>query len=312
MSQPYPYSGFIDDESGPILPPWYTRGWTAQNAESFYIPAPTNPFLQDNFPADQNFTLLVQQFSDNDTNPRGGFLTFWPSDSYTITENGVSYRVIQSLSGTDTWPSVDAGNSPWAFSMEGSGKIFIYRFGSFAVKIASTDNPNLVTDSGDPLTYHVVEHFLGGRQYDITAAFTNNQGNLYDQIIPGTIHPYNFDPMNPMGDLQPWISGHEDEPDPFCTSQSAEATQYVSATINANVNPTSDLVYMAFPVQGTTPVTWFEVDWTSVNYPYSAHALVGPTGGIVDLAAGPYDIWVKISAPPETPVFKAGKLIITP
>ena len=75
----------------------------------------------------------------------------------------------QRFSGTQTFPSLDAGVGPWAFSMEATGKIYIY-LDQLVVKLYATDNPSMVTDSGEPLTYHVIEHFLGGTAFEIGRA----------------------------------------------------------------------------------------------------------------------------------------------
>lgn len=180
----------------------YVEGWTAQNNAAFPAP-PDNGGWLDTFPVDQVYLQLCQYYYDGDSNGLGGFLTFWPSDSFTITENDVTWRVPQRLLGTLTWPYDNAGVSPWAFSMEGSGKIFIWN-GWLTVRLAATDNPNLVTDSGDPLTYHVTEHFKGGREFDITvpgALATATNPTLYAQIVSGSAVPYQYDPIDPMGYL---------------------------------------------------------------------------------------------------------------
>src|SRR5580698_3003720 len=115
MTQPAEFFGDVDDEAGPILPPWYVSGWTAQNRLTANVPAPPNPMFAGDFPADQKYVLLSQYYFDADSDPGGGYLTFWPSDNFTITEDGAVYRVTQRLSGTNTWPSTNAGISPWAF-----------------------------------------------------------------------------------------------------------------------------------------------------------------------------------------------------
>lgn len=195
--EPYPFG--VDDESGPILPPWYVRGWTAQNNAAFPAPPQDTDGWMNTFPIDQLFTTLYQYYYDADSNGLGGYLTFWPSDAFTITEGGVSWRIPQRLLGTLTFPYDNAGTSPWAFSLEGSGKIFIW-MGLLNVRLFNTDNPNLVTDSGNPLTYHVIEHMRGGRQFDITVPSSlTSPSPLYAQIVTGSASPAPFDPQSPMG-----------------------------------------------------------------------------------------------------------------
>ncbi|HEY6018358.1 MAG TPA: hypothetical protein VIY48_00200 [Candidatus Paceibacterota bacterium] len=99
--------------------------------------------------------------------------------------------------------------------------------------------------------------------------------------------------------------------------------EYVKVQIEAEqngaaINPSGDVVQMAFPVQGVDPVTgdWKTASWevaappTVTKTEYWARCLVG-TGGAVALAAGRYDIWIKVTDSPEVPVQYAGVLIVT-
>lgn len=95
---------------------------------------------------------------------------------------------------------------------------------------------------------------------------------------------------------------------------SALDLQYVPAEVTLRdsglvVNLTSDTVTMAFPVVEVAPVggdfkaaTW-ETDATSTPTRYLARCLVGPAG-TVTLAAGLYDVWVKIAHSPELAVIQ--------
>ena len=71
-------------------------------------------------PSDQAFLLLTQAYIDGDSNPRSGYLTFYPSDSFTIREGTNVIRIAQSYLGTQTWPQSNVSTSPWAFSTEAS------------------------------------------------------------------------------------------------------------------------------------------------------------------------------------------------
>jgi hypothetical protein len=208
MSEPYLGLG-NDGEGGNYLSAWYTRGYTAHlgpDGEMVYtslIYAPPEDPTLAGFPIDQAMTVVQGRYFDGDRDPLGGFLTFMPSDAFTITDTdsvslttGASFYIPRRLLGTETWPSVDSGVSPWAFSMEGSGRIFIYE-GLLVARLYATDNPNVVTDSLQPLTYHVTEHFLGGRQYDITVATSTSVLQLNDCIVPGSIQPTAFSPIDP-------------------------------------------------------------------------------------------------------------------
>ncbi len=310
----FPYSGDIDDESGPLWPPFYVRGWTSQNQLTANIPAPQNPDLAANFPSDQLYVVLGQQYNDGDSNRIGGFLTFWPSSAFTITEDNTTWRIPQRLLGTATYPSVDSGVSPWAFSMEDTGKIYIY-LGLLTVKLYATDNPNLVTDNGLPLTYHVTEHFQGGVQFDISVPGASTPGTgLYSLVRPGTLRPWQFDPVNPLGTPQAGLEPPESYPNPFLWVQSHLSTQYVQVTVAAAVNPTSSTVQMAFPLVNVLPVSgdWKTASWVADTAPYICQSMVGPGEyGVVNLPTGLYDIWVQITAGEEDVIFKAGSLEIT-
>ena len=312
-----PYAGDIDDESGPIWPMWYSRGATAQNTvnpltrDQYNIPAPVNPQQALNFPSDQLYVVINQQYNDPDSNPLGGYLTFWPSSAFTVTDSGSSWRVLQRLVGTATWPYVDAGVSPWAFSMEDTGKIYIYQ-GLLIVKLFATDNPGLVTDDGNPLTYHVTEHFLGGQQFDISVPGASAPGTgLYSLVNAGTQSPWQYDPVNPLGTPQAGLTPPEAYPDPLVWTQSHRSTLFVQVTIGASANPTALTVQMAFPPANTDPVSWVAASWAATTAPYTCQAMVGP-GGAVTLGAGNYGIWVQVSIPGGADiVFQAGSLVIT-
>ena len=82
------------------------------------------------------------------------------------------------------------------------------------------------------------------------------------------------------------------------------------------MNPTADTVTMAFTAAGVDPVlgdyktaSW-ETDATTTPSTYYARCLVGP-GGTVTLAAGTYEVWVKITDSPEVPVKRSGTLVVT-
>lgn len=89
----------------------------------------------------------------------------------------------------------------------------------------------------------------------------------------------------------------------------------VSATANGSpVNPTGDIVQLAFVAPGTSPGVsdWKTASWDTVapNGVYTAQCLVGPAG-TVQLAAGVYAVWVKVTDSPEIPVRQAGSVQIT-
>jgi hypothetical protein len=99
---------------------------------------------------------------------------------------------------------------------------------------------------------------------------------------------------------------------------SALALEYVPVNVvylkaGSFINPTGDSVQMAFTTPGVAPTgpdykaAIWETDATSTPTRYNALCLVGP-GGTVTLAAGLYDVWVKVTDSPEIPVEKAFQL----
>jgi hypothetical protein len=98
--------------------------------------------------------------------------------------------------------------------------------------------------------------------------------------------------------------------------QAALSTEYVkvavSAVVNgAVINPTTDTVQMAFPVRGVVPVSgdWKASSWETISGIYYARCLVGPVG-VVQLAAGIFDCWVKVTDSPEVPARRVGQVTI--
>ena len=88
----------------------------------------------------------------------------------------------------------------------------------------------------------------------------------------------------------------------------AASTEYVKVPLVAVVNgviidPTSDVVKMAFPLRGVAPVAgdWKTGSWETLGTQRYARCLVGPSGGTVTLAAGVlYDAWLQVFDSPET------------
>lgn len=90
------------------------------------------------------------------------------------------------------------------------------------------------------------------------------------------------------------------------------STEYIRvpviATENGNaVDPTADVVQMAFPAHNTEPATWFTASWETAGSLHFARCLIGPAG-VTTLAAGLYDVHTKIADSPEIPVKRAGLL----
>lgn len=89
----------------------------------------------------------------------------------------------------------------------------------------------------------------------------------------------------------------------------------VSATENgAAINPTSGTAHFAFIPESqdnASPAAsaWVAGSWETGTDEYWARCLVGPSG-TTTLAAGSYDVWVKVTKAPETVVSRVGTLSI--
>ena len=316
VSQAYP-NQVVDGEWAHITPPWYEYGWVIQGMDpQTFTPLPPNqlnPSLL--FPADQVMVQLNQYYFDADRNPLSGYLTFWPTSGFTITENNVSWYVPQRLCGTETWPGLDTGQSPWAWSMDTSGKIYTW-LGLLTVILFATDNPNLSTDNGGPLAYQVTEHFQGGREYVIQVP-SSGAGDLHSCIVPGTIRKHRFDPLSPIG-----VMGKL--PHPRRKQQmhsfkiSAESTEFITIDVAAlglttlAANPTGDPVYMAFMQDDQSPQLsdWHTASWVSASPPYEITILIGPENGGVRLAEGRSQVYVMIVDNPTVPVRPVGWILV--
>lgn len=81
-------------------------------------------------------------------------------------------------------------------------------------------------------------------------------------------------------------------------------------------DPTADAVAMAFVPEGTTPGggDWNPGDWetdaSGFEPVYYARCLVGPTGTI-NLVAGVWDCYTRVTDTPEAPVFSVGQMRLT-
>ena len=106
-------------------------------------------------------------------------------------------------------PGRDNTLTPGGQNNWGTGQIYIRR-GLVSVTLFATNNCTIVTDSGNPLTYHVVEHMPSGQQYDISGpASLVSPADLRSLIVSGSITPYDYDPISPRGNegYIPLVSG---------------------------------------------------------------------------------------------------------
>jgi len=95
---------------------------------------------------------------------------------------------------------------------------------------------------------------------------------------------------------------------------STESKEYVKVPVTAKksgiaFDPTGDVVKMAFSASehlGVSP-TWLTASWESGAGRYWARCVVGP-GGVVQLTAGTWWVFVQITDNPEVPVVGAGAI----
>jgi hypothetical protein len=89
--------------------------------------------------------------------------------------------------------------------------------------------------------------------------------------------------------------------------------QMYAKEMGVEVNPTSYVVEFACTAIDANPISgdWKIGNWEVDGATYLARIAVGP-GSVpaVVLAVGNYDVWVRITAPSETPVKKVGQLIV--
>lgn len=186
-----PYNG-ANNATDPLVTPWNIQGWTAQAIPADTIAVAPNDFAPSPFPTNLVFAQVNGQYFDFDGNALPGFLTVTMNDSITVTQNSLTYRMPARMAGRDN-SMQGLGLNNW-----GTGKIYI-RKGQASFTIMCSDNSAVVTDSGQPLTYHVVEHFLGGQQYDITVPVAGTSPmDLRSRIVPGSTQAFAYDPMFPL------------------------------------------------------------------------------------------------------------------
>ncbi len=101
---------------------------------------------------------------------------------------------------------------------------------------------------------------------------------------------------------------------------STGSLEYVRVPIRAVaagavVDPTGSDVEMAFlrgaaaPADGDWKTASWDTDTTTYPPTYRAQCLVGD-GGAVELTAGTYRVWVRVTDSPETPVKAAGHITV--
>jgi hypothetical protein len=99
-------------------------------------------------------------------------------------------------------------------------------------------------------------------------------------------------------------------------TKSVLSTEFIPARVQAHLfntniiyNPTGDVVEAAFKAPGVNPANpdWVAATWVTVNQSrFFALCLVGPgVGAAINLSAGTYKMWLRITDNPEVPVIPA-------
>lgn len=92
---------------------------------------------------------------------------------------------------------------------------------------------------------------------------------------------------------------------------SSLSTEYVWVTVTATsaglpLNLSGDQVAYAFTAPSGQPVTWHDAAWVDTT----ARILIGSGAGGVVLAAGYWDVWLKVIDSPETVVRLIGQILV--
>lgn len=92
---------------------------------------------------------------------------------------------------------------------------------------------------------------------------------------------------------------------------SSLSKEYVLVPVSAKeagapIDPTTSPVEMAFAAADADPDDWHEAEWETAGSKHYARCLVGP--GEVEIEKGLWQVWVRVTDNPETPVMRAGEL----
>ena len=285
----------IDYKGQPLLDAWWTPAWTAQNRDGASIQVPPSAFTAPGFPA-LSYTTVTGNYFDSSANPLSGYLTFYPSAALTFVVDGQTTYMPQRYSGIN--------QTLLGINQMGNSRVYLW-YGQLQVSLLATDNANMTPVS---FTYHVVEHYIGGLQYDIVVPSADGTAGIdvHSLIIPGSIQSCDED-WNETQDTDEHVS------------IAATSDQYIvaaitpSSIIGLTFNPVGLPVNFAFISGPTEPQDsdWIAGEWYSGNTnnpPYLAQLLVGPDGYV--LPVGTYKIWAQVVATPQVPSIPIGFVTI--
>lgn len=186
--------------SDDLVQPWFIPGWVSQDAGADSVVAGNASALGPGFPANLAFVNITGSYFDGNSSGISGFLTVMMSDSITVVDGSNSFRMPQRLTGTMNQAL------PFAYNNWGNGMLYL-RLGRLNIEVFATDQTasgsTITTDNGGALTYWVVEHMMGGRVFQISVPSSSAPGpvDINTLIVSGTIKPYQYDPVNPMGNM---------------------------------------------------------------------------------------------------------------
>jgi len=216
-------------------------------------------------------------------NALGGYLTFMPSDTVQFTEGGTTWTLPPRLCGVTPWPV--SWNGGFQGSYMDSGKIFLWMGGLECFQICS-DATGLMTLSGNPLTFHVTEHWLGGSQYDITTPKASpDPADLYSLMITGSQSAYQFDPRQPMGE---WMTTPDEPAESLTSSLSTQtivfgSTEFIVVDVSAqlpNIGWPSPVNYEVFIAVLASPTAYpADEDWQAATWLGNGPPLPGRADG---------------------------------
>lgn len=184
--------------SDTLVQPWFIKGWNAQDIPEDTEVAGTSSFLGPGFPQNLAFTNITGQYFDGNSSGIPGFLTVYMSDNITVVDGSTTFRMPQRLTGTMNQAL------PLAYNNWGSGTLYLVS-GRLNIEVFCTDqtsdSSSITTDSSAPFRYWVTEHFIGGRQFQISVPSSSSPGpvDINSLIVAGSVTPYSYDPTFPMG-----------------------------------------------------------------------------------------------------------------
>ena len=187
----------------------------------------------------------------------------------------------------------------------GNSRVYLW-YGQLQVSLLATDNANMTPTS---FTYHVVEHYIGGLQYDIVVPMGDGSSgtDIHSLIIPGSICS-NQEDFEDSGSQQ---GDHLSIP---ITSSQYLAVDITTIAAGMTFNPTTYPVNIAFISGPTQPQSgdWHTAAWASDSSETtvcSNNSSRAKMNGL-PLAAGTYQVWAQVVATPQVPVIPVGFVTI--